>query len=329
MSNFFIEKDFSGRNVNSVTVSCEKLYAKSIIIPGGEKSPGSTVVFRPQYSGDTSNGVFGKWAELCAVLPYIEGPKYIFFDDSLLPFGDPIVIPPGAWDMTEVTWYVKLSMIHSPPVIFTQINISDGATVNGLCGISGPSVTTYFGTTTPAFTPVNIPNTRNAAIALTDGAKIACLGTQPFISISDGFYEIINTFATQWIGIPLVVPPPGTPYSTTNPISVGATAQLIFVMGTGCICDDNVISGNGDLLFIRLAPVILSIPLVQPNFTGTMNVNSEYVSPDTYKRTIPPIATDDENVGYKVSDVWVDTVALKFYTAVKVNVGAAVWNGPY
>jgi hypothetical protein len=293
--------------------------------PSGSSFPGTTLVFRPGYTGSAYDNIFGSWTELYTKLLTIETIKNIYMDDTLLPFGDPIVIPPGIWDMKDVTWFVKLCRVHTFPVIFTFITISDGATINGLCGISGPIVVTYEGTGTNAAMTFNTPpDGRHAAFSLGLGTTIVAAGTQPFMRVSSGFAEIITLFSSSING------PSGSPSSSVQPLDVSAGAQLIIVLGVSCSLQDDAVSGAGITNCIRISTgAITSVPPVQPASTGGFFLGSTYTSPDTYQRPIPPVATDDDMKGYKVGDLWIDTTASMLYTAISVSTGTALWHGPY
>lgn len=290
----------------------------------GSFFPGTTLVFRPNYTGNTYDNIFGSWIDLYSKLQTIPAPKSIFMDDSLLPFGDPIIIPPGNWDMSGTLWYHDICSVHAPPpIIFTQILISDGATINGICGFSGPMIISYAGTTGPAITLDTTPSSRHAAIKLEYGAQITTTGTQPFLRLIDGFAEIITNFAAVIFGTTSTTP------ATVPTLDVAAGTQLIIVLGAQSTLEDNSISGPGSALCVRLIPgCITSIPPVQ-TLVPTFFITSVYTSPDTYTRSFPPNINDDESVGYKIGDLWIDTSAGNaLYIAVLVSTGAAVWRGP-
>ena len=244
-----------------------------------------------------------------------------FFDDSLIGIGDPIIIPPGTWDMTNVVWYVKICSLNTPPNLFTQINISDGATVNGLGGISGPIMATHFGTTSAAITLSTLPFSRQAAFYLTDGAQIASGGTQPFVRLVEGFAEVITQFANILYGTDTI--------STVPVVSADDASQLIIVLGVDCTLEDNAVGGTGNILCVRLTPgTHTSIPPVQ-TLPGTFSVGSTYTNSDTYQRPGAPTNTDDDSKGYKIGDLWIDTGSSMLYTSLNVTLNSAVWHGPY
>ena len=295
--------------------------------------PGSVLVFRPGFTPNMNN-IFGDWQSLYNAAVKIDGPKTIHFDDCLLSFGEPIIIPPGQWDMSHVTWTSEVCMLHSLPAIFTKINVSDGATVNGLCGIEGPILVNYFGTTEPAFIYNTLSNSRAAAFVMSYGAQVMCSGTQPFWRIDGGFFEIILIFSAKIYGI--APPAHFNPVSTVAPIHFNDNANdlVIVALGDSCVLEDNTISNNGvlnnTLLILRIETgAITSVPPVQPYFAGALVITSDYTSPDTYVRSIPPTNVDDNSKGYKIGDMWIDNNTNKFYVAVNINTGSAIWNGPY
>jgi len=296
-------------------------YSDGLVTRGvGTSLPGGTFVFRPHYVGPTSNNIFGSWAELCDAIKVDTGTiKCIAFDRSLMVDDEHFVIPVGEWDMTNISWKIDLCMLQQPPVeIFNLIDVSDGATLNGLCGINGPMMVLYNSTVQPAITVSLETDATMSAILLTSGASIICTGTQPFLKLVQGFYEIIMNISPT-IGNGLV-----------PVIDVVNGAQLIVPMFGRAVITDNSFSGAGAVFFISLTPGNeISIPLVQPNITGTKEISMNYTCPDVYKRIVNPVATDDQTVGYKIGDMWVNTSIDKYFTLVRSDVGAAVWNGPY
>jgi hypothetical protein len=298
----------------------------------GSTLPGATILFKPNYAGPTSRNIFSDWSELCTAILNIDGPKIIVFDDSLMAPGDPIIVPAGNWDMTDVIWSARLSSIHTFPILFIQVNLSDGVIVNNLEGVQGPILITFFGTVVPAITVNTTISDRKAAFTLSYGARVACLGTQPFLRSTGGFYEVILLYSIQIYGIP-VGPPPPNPYSLTPVFEVtdnSVNTLFVCVMSNGSIIEDNTFGGIGTTAFVRLTPgVVFSIPIVQPLLTGTVSLTSVYTNPDTYQRTVAPTNLDDDSIGYKIGDCWVNTAANVYYTCVANAGGSAIWNGPY
>lgn len=276
---------------------------------------GSRLVFRPNYTGSNVSGIYGSWQELYNDLIKIDGSRYIQFDNSLIPNNVPIVIPPGIWDMTDTTWFGPLCSLLPPPDLFVKINISDGATINGLCSIDGLLTVTYFGTTQAAITVNQLPSDKHVNLIITNGASINLGGTQPFLELQSGFYEIVLLFSGQLNG--------------SGVVSIASGTQFIVAMGTYSSLSDNSLVGSGTYLVIRLAPgALVTIPLVQPGVTGSISVGSAYSSPDTYSRSVAPTSTDDANIGYKIGDIWVNTATNDIYMAANVTPSSAVWKGP-
>jgi hypothetical protein len=277
----------------------------------------TTLTFRPGYTGDNTNGIYGNWVDLYNDLVKINGNKIILFDNLLIPNNVPIVIPPGNWDMTNTTWQTSMCGLIPPPELFIQLSISDGATVNGLCGIDGLLTVTYFGTTQPAITVNQQPNEKHALLYLNNGSSINIAGSQPFISVISGFYEILLSFGTHIQNGP-------------NVVNCSTGAQTVIGLNTYSNLADNVLSGNGSFIILRFAPGSdISIPIAQPGITGTIALLTFYNTPDTYSRSAPPTPNDDSNLGYKIGDNWVDTSTNNIYFATNVTPTAVVWKGPY
>jgi hypothetical protein len=93
-------------------------------------------VFRPQ--GISNDNVFTDWTALMAAMSSVEGRKMLEFDDSLVP--PPVrrcEIPPGTWDMTDVTW---AGFGPRPGVPRPRVDILSGARLLGLRMIGNVTV---------------------------------------------------------------------------------------------------------------------------------------------------------------------------------------------
>lgn len=280
-------------------------------------SPANTMLtLRPGYTGPSTEGVYGTWQNLYNDLIKISGEKYIMFDNSLISNVTPIQIPAGVWDMSNTTWYAPVCSLMPPPSLFIQLHILDGATINGLCGIDGLLAVTYFGTAQPAITVSITPTSKRVAISLTNGAHLNVAGGQPFIEVTSGFYEVIVQFGCH------LQTGPGIIRSLSG-------AYVIIGLSTFATMNNDVLTGDGDFSILRFAPgSIVTIPLVQPGVTGSLSITNFYNNPDTYSFAATPGITDDNNLGYKLGDIWIDTTADNIYMAANVNTGAAVWRGP-
>lgn len=294
---------------------------QNILASGG----GTILTYRPGYTGSSTNGVYGNWDDMYSDLQKIHTSKVIEFDDSLLISGDPITIPTGNWNMSDTRWYSHLCRFTGVPVFSgVQIEIGDNTTIDGLCEVSGTLRITYTSTTNPAITAKagTIYNyERNAIVSFTNGTVIACTGTQPFVKIEDVFYEVVTLFGVRFLngGTPII-------QADTNFPNAG-----IIVLGSSCELEDNVVSGNGALVLLRYSPGNnVTIPLQQPiTGTGTIIIQNNYTTSDTYQYITNPTLNDDSDIGYKVGDTWINTSTKKYWVAVDVSVGGAVWNGPY
>lgn len=67
---------------------------------------------------------------------------------------------------------------------------------------------------------------------------------------------------------------------------------------------------------------ILNLPAVFPPDTSY----TDLLYPTINIALIPPTINDDSGDGFKIGDLWIDTVAQAFYIAIDVTVGAAVWS---
>lgn len=291
--------------------------------------PGELLTYRPNSGINGPQNVYSDWNSLYSSLLTIQGPKVIYFDDSLLPFGDHMIIPVGNYNMENTLWMTTFCSIHttlSPFNIITPaIDLLDGTKINGLCGIRGPLIVYYYGTTEPAIT-INSPTNTRAAFILNDGASITCMGTQPFINIENGLFEFI-IFSVSKVYYS----------STTSIIKISNNSSLLIPIYSNGLLDDETVEGGASttLLIVRLAPGVNLSTGTNPNslsvqtlFLGTLLFTTLYTNPDTYNRTVVPTSSNDINQGYKTGDMWILN-NISYYIAVDVSAGAAVWNGPF
>lgn len=83
----------------------------------------ATFVFRP--GGVAENNIYTSWAELMRAILVVQGRRQIVFDDSIV---SPVVIPAGAYDMTDVEWVGRTG----PGDSFVAVEVSVGVTFTGL-----------------------------------------------------------------------------------------------------------------------------------------------------------------------------------------------------
>ncbi len=321
--------------MNVIDLNCRTLNARFANI--GELSnqrrnpfPGEVLTFRPNSGINGVQNIYSDWKSLYSSLLSIQGPKVIYFDDTLLPYGDHMIIPAGNYNMVDTTWTTDLCIIHTSTIpsfdiSFPSVDLLDGVTINGLCGIEGPLNVYYYGTTVPAIT-IDMPVNIRGGFILNYGATIFCEGTQPFIHLVNGIFEFI-IFSVAKVIYTL----------STTTIKVSNNSSLLIPIYSGGSLEDNTVEGDASsqLLIVRLAPgVSLSSGTnpnslsVQPSFLGTIQFVNLYTNPDTYNRVIAPLATNDNSQGYKIGDMWIDT-NTSYYIAVDVSIGAAVWKGPF
>lgn len=280
---------------------------------------GIVYTFRP--GAITQGNIFGTWEDVYAAVRAFSGDCIILFDDSLMPFGEPIVIPPGDWNLTRVGFLAPIASIHSPPVIYTLLNISDGATLNGLYAIDGPLFVNYLGTTQPAITLHTTQESKQSSFALKNGVRLKCSGTQPFIDLGGYFAELIMLFGSVVYGTV-----PTDSVSTVEPIRCSASTNGNIIVMTGySVLNDNSVSGTFAAIIRANPGTSITVPLVQTNLASSF-IQYGYTSADTYQRSVAPTVNDDTNIGYKVSDFWLNTTGPTGYIAYDVSAGAAVWH---
>lgn len=320
--------------MNIIDINCRNLnalYANIGQLNNQKRNPfpGEILTYKPNSGVNGVQNVYSDWKSLYSSLLTIQGPKIINFDDSLLPFGDHIIIPSGEYDMEDTLWTTTFCLIHttlSPFNILTpSVDLVDGVKINGLCGVVGPLAIYYYGTTEPAMT-INAPVNTRGSFILNEGANIFCMGSQPFIHLENGLFEFI-IFSVGRVN-----------YSaTTKIIKISNNSALLIPIFSGAFLEDDTIEGGASttLLIVKLAPGSnLSTSTnpdflsVQPSFLGNMQIVNTYTNPDVYNRALAPIATNDNTQGYKIGDTWVLN-NTDYYVAVDVFSGAAVWKGPF
>lgn len=267
---------------------------------------GIVLVYRP--GGIRKNNIFPSWTELYAQLQTMDGTKVIQIDDSII---SPVVIPSGTWNLQMATFYVSLCSIHDPSgtgITSVPIVISDGTILQNVCGFDGPLDLQNYNMSSVPIT-ITAPQ---VVIYLRNGAQFSNFSTLPMVNSPNNFAEVILQFGSKIIA--------GTsPSLQSNP---GQT--FIIAADSFSLIEDNIMTG-GDFGIVRLAPgVITSVPPVQPAATSVV-VQSFYTSPDTYFKIGAPTVTDDDSKGFKVSDIWNDTVGVQLYMAFNVSTGSAVW----
>jgi len=146
---------------------------------GGGSSGGgdpNCLIYRPG-SGLLGPVVFDTWAGLIAALATLRasangsGCYTIAFDDSIV---SPCVIPPGAYDMTQVTWEPALITTTGTNV---AVSIPEGVTFTKLRLFNFSLAITFTGVTPPVsdFGAFDV-------VGMFGGVKIGCSGTGPFFS---------------------------------------------------------------------------------------------------------------------------------------------------
>ncbi len=276
--------------------------------------PVITYIYRPGYAG-TDPYIYDSWADMCADIDN-DSCSVIMFDNTLLPFGDPCIIPAGNWDMTNVKWMTGSAGLRQSGGSLYQllVQVEDGATLNGLGYIDGPILINFTGTTQPA---IVLNNSTNALFRLNLGVNIICTGTQPFIDLTDGNI-IVNLFVGTRVGV--------EPTSPTPVFRNSGSGTMIVSMYGMQLVSDNVFGGSGIINIINFTPTgQISIPINQPAATQ-LSLQYGYICSSTYTRAAAPTVNDDSVAGYKAGDIWIDSSSgNNINMCVLADPGAAVW----
>lgn len=274
------------------------------------------VIWRPGYTGPTVPGVYADWGEMIDFLETVYGPKTIILDTT---YGN-LVIPPGAWNMDGITLYSPICNLQVPSLVKPCI-IQDGATLNGLCGMFGPVLYTYEGTTEPCIIIDSTQHPNDAGFWIDTGASLTTSGTQPFIQFE-------GTMIAE------IIFGPGTSTTTgTVPVLYAAGTSQMFLAGIGNISNiqDNTLGSDaGAVVFLLIGSNSFNgdfnFAISQPAITGFTQVLSLVQnSPFIFRRSVAPTANDDETIGVKSGDTWIDTALNDVYICANASTGAAIW----
>lgn len=284
-------------------------------VPFGIGTPGGTITFAPGYTGDSSY-IFSSWQDTINALNFIDGFKYLIIDNQ---FG-PVVIPPGAWDMTLIEWFAPASRLSTMGTTIPVI-VQDGATLNGLCGITGPIKIEYQGTTTACITVDQVADPIYEAFRFNYAAGVKCSGTQPFIDIVAGNFLIVMDVGTT---INLMASPC---FTCQNGIQA-----TIGIIGASVIIEDNTLApALGGIMVVAnwITSTVISVPLIQAG-AGT-NFLVQLSNPFVYKnQSAFPTVNDDDSLFYRPGDVWISinpaqVMGHRQFINVDNTAGASVW----
>lgn len=129
------------------------------------------VVFRP--GGTAGGNVYVTWAAVVAELAELDGPKVVYFDDSLAA----CEIPSGASDCNGAVFAGD----NQAPL--TQaVTILEGAVITNLSGVTDGLDVGFSGTTPP------ITIGASGKLRVDQGARLKCGGAGPLIRYSSGGY---------------------------------------------------------------------------------------------------------------------------------------------
>jgi hypothetical protein len=150
----------------------------------------STFVFQP--GGTAVANVYTNFASLYAVFSAVNGPKEIFFDDSII---SPCVVPnPGTpYNFANTTWGGVAS--YNTLTGGAAVEIADGVTIQGDAADESFSLTitdALYVTYSGSATVVNAAGaTQEVNLFLERGAELAVSGTGSLIATSNGAYAFL------------------------------------------------------------------------------------------------------------------------------------------
>lgn len=148
------------------------------------ESPESSFVFRPGVAPNKPN-VYDVWGNLYTDLQKRGGKKVIVFDDAGVGLGNPIPVPAGTYDMTDVEWHG----IWDGPHLNTGgslVYLADGVVLTNLCLLDN-SIRVYTESTTVS--PITIPAAGFDTLRMLHGSFIAAGasgGTKSFVNLGTG-----------------------------------------------------------------------------------------------------------------------------------------------
>jgi hypothetical protein len=279
--------------------------------PAGTGGSGLSVTWRPDYVG-TETGIYPTFLQAYAALQTSTATRTLIFDPSLSVSFPQFIIPPGAYDMTNVTWYVSRQfVINFSLATYAAIEISDGATFTNLLLFNGPMLVGYFGTTGPCVTvtcntgvlpssmsSVSIEN--GTVLTSTNGSPMYLFTTpaptgQATISIDEG--RILNT-------------------SNSPVISVDANSKIFINILNNSEIDNDTIIGAGSITIVLESHATFNgtpnqIPFSAANFpgvTGFINLADITGSPKTVVVSGAPAGSPYDSVGgFNSGDIYLDS----------------------
>lgn len=309
--NLFVRDSLKiGNSLKLVSTPEGLVSGSNIYAPNINALISKSLIYKPGYT-ELVTGVYNTWQDVYNASLLYNGPKTIVLDGSL----GALVIPPGTWNMNNINLYSPICRIQQTPPTLT---IEDGATLNGLCSITGVITCEYQGTTTPCIS-IGI-SSMEPALFLDYGTQIKCSGTQPFIRFSDPPQtELVLGYGADVINSPVPV------------IDVEAGANVIIV-GLGNISglnDGTISSALASQVIIVIGTPSFRVNLdtsAQPLVLGTLFiVNLITHSPFIYKKSVPPTNNDDSTSGIKEGDTWIDTVTKNIYICADATPTTAIW----
>jgi hypothetical protein len=249
-----IERSF-GLNPDDGTFS-QHLNPQPFVTGGGSAAISSgaspVIVLRP--GGVAAQNVVTTWADAMTKLALLQGFRVLEFDDSII---SPIVVPAGAYDMTNVIWSGSAG-IDAP-----QVQVVEGVTFTRLRQLTERVQVTFTGTTPPV-SDFDVSGTVSDTFTLDHSARVVTAGAGPFFRVTSA----VITAPTISLANGATIDAGTTPAINLAVLGSG----IVVAIATGSVLDSNTVSGvvgsNLTLSILSAGTILASED--QPGFSGTI-----------------------------------------------------------
>lgn len=261
---------------------------------GGSVGVEGSYVTVLQPGGVATQNVVTTWADAVARLALQQGQRVLEFDDSIV---SPIVIPAGAYDMTNVIWSGGGVATEAPIV-----QIVEGASFTGLRQFDDRVIVAFTGVTPPV-TDFNVAGPIQDTVTLDHSARIFSSGAGPFFRL----------LTSGGVGISIQVRNGAAFVAGANAmmdLAVAGAEVMVTAAGSQSEIQSDTISGApGSILTLIVGGAgIADVSEVQTAFLGTLNPQNI-----TKNRRFPDgIFTADQIISRTSEVVLVDPTAGAF-----------------
>jgi len=187
-------------------------------------------------------------------LALLQGFRVLEFDDSII---SPIVVPAGAYDMTNVIWSGSAG-IDAP-----QVQVVEGVTFTRLRQLTERVQVTFTGTTPPV-SDFDVSGTVSDTFTLDHSARVVTAGAGPFFRVTSA----VITAPTISLANGATIDAGTTPAINLAVLGSG----IVVAIATGSVLDSNTVSGvvgsNLTLSILSAGTILASED--QPGFSGTI-----------------------------------------------------------